>query len=147
MPFLIFWGFKLWNKFRSLLAFWRKLHIVQSFNYYLRKQVFSFLCYASDAIYAFKDKLVDSSRMQIVWYRGGARGVPGGPLPPKIFRVTSSGVVLFLKVLNRPLTAPLVAKLAPPVAPPNKNVWLRPWYDINQNRIRIGYGYNFLKTR
>jgi len=58
--------------------------------------------------------------------RGGARGMPGGPLPPqnfawplsvpqKIFRVTSGRVGLFLKVLHRPLTAPLVAKLAPPV--------------------------------
>jgi len=69
--------------------------------------------------------------------RGGARGVPEGALfpknfawlpsgPPKIFRMTSGGVGLFLKVLHRPLTAPLVAKLAPP----NKNVWLRPWQQL-----------------
>jgi len=52
--------------------------------------------------------------------RGGARGVPGGPLPPqnfawppKIFRVTSCHCI---EVLHRPLTAPLVAKLTPPVA-------------------------------
>jgi len=63
--------------------------------------------------------------------RGGARGVPEGPLPPQSFAwppqwppQNFSG--LFLKVLHRPLTSPLVAKLAPPVAPPNENVWLRP---------------------
>jgi len=63
--------------------------------------------------------------------RGGARGVPGGPLPAQNFAwppqwppQNFSG--LFLKVLHRPLAAPLVAKLAPPVAPPNENVWLRP---------------------
>ena len=66
--------------------------------------------------------------------RGGARGVPGGPLPPQNFawphsghpKIRSLSVGLFLKVLHRPLTAPLVAKLAPPVATPNENVWLRP---------------------
>ena len=65
--------------------------------------------------------------------RGGARGVPGGPLPPKNFvwppqwpPQNFSG--LFLKVLHRPLTAPLVAKLAPPVAPPNEKVWLHPCF-------------------
>jgi len=67
--------------------------------------------------------------------RGGARGVPGGPLPlqilpgpPKIFRVMSCH---YIEVLHRPLTAPLVANLAPPVAPPNENVWLRPWKEVN----------------
>jgi len=63
-----------------------------------------------------------------VTLRVGARGVPGGELPPQNFAwplKNFSG--LFLKVLHRPLTAPLVAKLAPPEAPPNEDVWLRPW--------------------
>jgi len=59
--------------------------------------------------------------------RGGARGVPGGPLPPQNFAWPPQNFSgLFLKVLHRPLAAPLVAKLAPPVAPPNENVCLRP---------------------
>jgi len=61
----------------------------------------------------------------LVGARGGARGVPGGPLPPQWPPKNFPG--LFLKVLHRPLTAPLVANLAPLVAPPNENVWLRPW--------------------
>jgi len=68
----------------------------------------------------------DYDKQKAVVLRGGARGVPGGPLPPKnfawppsgppkIFRVTSCHCI---EVLHRPLASPLVAKLAPPVAPP-----------------------------
>jgi len=79
-----------------------------------------------------------SISQSVLWIRGGARGVPGGPLPPKILPGPPSGppkffawrhataLKLFKAIRHRPLTAPLVAKLSPPVAPPNENVWLRP---------------------
>jgi len=85
------------------------------------------------------------NRLFVSKARGGARGVPGGSLPPKILPgppvspQNFSG--LFLKDLHRPLTAPLVAKLAPPVASPNKNVWLHPCLgpngamDVRQNGL------------
>jgi len=82
---------------------------------------------------------------QLLWVRGGARGVPGGPLPPKILPGPPSGPPKIfcvtschcIEVLHRPLTAPLIAKLAPPVAPPNEKVWLHPCCESYNKRGKL----------
>ena len=63
--------------------------------------------------------------------RGGARGVPGGQLPPKILPGPPVAPSRFFRSSSESPTQTIdsspCCKTGPSSGPPNENVWLRPW--------------------
>ena len=62
--------------------------------------------------------------------RGGARGVPGGPLPPQILPAPPNfprDVMPLHWSPTQTIDSSPCCKTGPSSGPPNENVWLRPW--------------------
>ena len=68
---------------------------------------------------------------KMVVSRGGARGLPGGPLPPQNFAWPQKNFPRDVMPLHwRPtqtIDSSPCCKTGPSSGPPNENVWLRPW--------------------